>query len=115
LPDVERLCDHVVMLHQGQLQFAGTLEALTGAHPARYEVRVKDGREALAARLAELGCAAEPFEDRLAVTLPQGGDTAIIFQAVISAGVQLRHMVPMRASLESAFLRAVEESGGGAS
>jgi ABC-2 type transport system ATP-binding protein len=110
LPDVERLCDHVVMLHQGAIEFAGTLAALRGEDEARFEVRVKDGRDRLRARLVELGCEADEHEDRLRVRLPAGATTQLVFQAAIAAGVQLRHLAPEHATLESAFLRVVDQA-----
>ncbi len=108
LPDVEKLCDHVVMLHQGELQFSGTLAALRGEDAARFEVRVKEGRERLAERLRALGCEAAPHEDGLVVTLRVGAGTTLIFEAAVSARVQVRHLAPARASLEAAFQRVVD-------
>ena len=107
LPDVERLCDHVVMLHQGALSFSGTMAELRGADAARFEVRVKDGRDRLQARLIELGCQVSEVEDRLQVTLRAGASTSIIFEAALAARVQVRHLAAARATLEAAFLRAV--------
>jgi ABC-2 type transport system ATP-binding protein len=114
LPDVERLCDHAVMLHQGALQFVGTMDALRGGDAARYEVRVKTGRERLAARLREVGCQTEDVEDRLAVTLPAGAGTGIIFEAALATRVQVRQLATSRATLEAAFLRAVDAAEKGA-
>jgi len=108
LPDVEKLCDHVVMLHQGVLQFSGTLEELRGGDAARFEVRVKDGKQRLVDKLREGGHDALEVEDRLVVTLAAGAaGTTTIFAAALAAGVQVRHLAPARATLESAFLRAV--------
>jgi ABC-2 type transport system ATP-binding protein len=111
LPDVERLCDHVVMLHKGEITFSGTMAALRGADAERYEVRTKDRQDELAAALVRAGCTCEPLEDVLGVILPAGADSTLIFKAALDAKVQLRHMAPARATLEAAFLRAV----GGAS
>jgi ABC-2 type transport system ATP-binding protein len=108
LPDVEKLCDHVVMLHQGTLQFVGTLEELRGGDAARFEVRVKSGRERLAGALRAHGAEAVEIEDRLLVTLRAGEGTREIFAAAVAAGVQVRHLAPARASLESAFMRVVD-------
>jgi ABC-2 type transport system ATP-binding protein len=97
LPDVEKLCDHVVMLHQGALHFSGTLE-----------VRVKEGKQRLIEKLREGGHEALEVEDRLIVTLAaDAAGTTAIFAAALAAGVQVRHLAPARATLESAFLRAV--------
>ncbi|MBK6515603.1 MAG: hypothetical protein IPG04_16215 [Polyangiaceae bacterium] len=43
LPDVERLCDHVVVMQQGRIVFSGTIAELRGTESLRYEVREKGG------------------------------------------------------------------------
>jgi ABC-2 type transport system ATP-binding protein len=108
LPDVEKLCDHVVMLHQGTLQFVGTLAAMRGEDAARFEVRVKNGRDRLVAKLREQGVDALEHEDSVVVTLRPGEGTNVVFAAAVAAGVQVRHLAPARASLEAAFLRVVD-------
>ena len=111
LPDVERLCDQVMVMHQGQLQFSGTLAALRGGTAAvRYEVRVKEGPERLAERLAAAGCAVEQGPGELVVSLLAGAGTDLIFREARAAGVQVRHLAPERATLEAAFLRTLEEA-----
>jgi ABC-2 type transport system ATP-binding protein len=108
LPDVERVCDHVVVLHQGQLLFSGTLEDLRGGKgPPRLEVRVKegiDGAARLAEKLTAAGCQCETITDGIAVLLRDGADADLVFAEAREAKVQVRHVAPLRASLESAFL-----------
>ncbi len=112
LPDVERVCDRVIVMHLGQLRFAGTIDELRGAD-ARTEVRVKEGEERLAARLAEAGIKAERLSEGLAVELGED-DAPRIFALAAEAGVQVRHLAPMRATLEEAFLRTVNDRAEGA-
>ena len=109
LPDVERVCDQVVVMHRGQIQFSGSVDALRGgADLLRYDVRVKSGEDRLAAGLTRAGLAVETTHDGLIVTLPAGADTDPILVAAIAAEVQIRHLAPVRASLESAFMKAVQ-------
>jgi len=111
LPDIERVCDQVVVLHQGQISFIGTVDELRGDSALRHEVRVKADAARLAEALRAAGCEVEPLaEEGLSVRLPAGSDTDVIFAAALAAGVQIRHLAPHRATLEAAFLRAV---GGG--
>jgi ABC-2 type transport system ATP-binding protein len=113
LPDVERVCDHAIVLHQGALQFAGTLDEMRGEkRPDRYEVRVKDGVDRITARLTAAGCAVEPLGadgvyPGVAVTLPPGAGTDLVFREARAANVQVRHLAPLRATLEAAFLARV--------
>jgi ABC-2 type transport system ATP-binding protein len=112
LPDVERVCDRVVVLHQGELLFAGTLSDFRGEGDGlRYEVRVKEGDERLAAELRRAGCEVEAHGDALAVRLPAGRDADLVLRAAIEASVQVRHLAPLRHTLEAAFLRAVAGDG----
>jgi ABC-2 type transport system ATP-binding protein len=114
LPDIEQVCDRVVVLNQGKLTFVGTVEEMRGADPRRYEVRVKEGGDTLATALRASGCEVEPMEstgglgDTIAVKLPDGADTELIFTRALEGGQQIRHLAPLRATLEAAFLRAVK-------
>jgi ABC-2 type transport system ATP-binding protein len=108
LPDIERVCDQVVVLHQGQISFIGTVDELRGDSSRRYEVRVKTDAARLADALRAAGCDVEALPDEgLSVRLPEGGAPDDIFTAALAAGVQIRHLAPQRATLEAAFLRAV--------
>ena len=108
LPDVERLCDQVVVLHEGMLRFSGSVAGMTAASgPPRVEVRVKDGEDRLIAALVAAGAAAELDGEALAVTLPEGADAALVFRAARAAGVQVRGIRPRTQTLEAAFLKAI--------
>ncbi len=124
LPDVDRICDHVVIMHKGKLQFFGTIEDLRRGGPVDqaalgapvYDVEVKMGGEeaAFAAALEAAGCAVEHKPPRkLVVTLPAGADSLLLFREARRVGAQIRHLEPNQASLEEAFLRVVGESGEG--
>ena len=45
MPDVEFVCDHVLVLAQGRLVAQGQIQELMALHDQCYEVRVKSGRE----------------------------------------------------------------------
>ena len=106
LPDVERVCDEVMVLAAGKLEFTGTLSALRGDADDRFAVRVKDGLDKLAEALAAAGIDAQGDGEELSLLLP-GGDTTAVFAAARAAGVQIRHLAPRRRSLEAAFLSRV--------
>ena len=107
LPDVEKVCDEVMVLSGGKLQYVGTIAALRGDADARYTVRVKDGIERLAEALRGAGFEAEVKGEELTMKLP-GGDTDAVFAAAERAGVQIRYLAPLRRSLESAFLSTLK-------
>jgi ABC-2 type transport system ATP-binding protein len=116
LPDVERVCDRVVVMSEGRLVFVGSVDELRGADRRRFEVRVKDGVDRLAERLRAVGLTVELMAEShvglgpaLSVRLGDGQDTGVVFDAAAAAGVQVRHLAPQRATLEEAFLRAVQK------
>jgi ABC-2 type transport system ATP-binding protein len=108
LPDIEKVCDHIVVLHQGQLQFSGTLEEMRGGSGQRWEVRVKEGDDRLFDAVRAAGLTAERLPRGLTVVLPEGEGTERLFRLARDAGVQIRHLAPLQVSLESAFLRTVQ-------
>ena len=58
LPDVDRICDQVVIMHRGLIRFSGSIEELRRGGPVAdarlhvYDVEIKAGEEAFAAALA---------------------------------------------------------------
>ena len=56
LPDVEFVCDHVLVLAKGRLVAQGQIQELKDLHEQCYEVRVKNDAASFARRLNESGC-----------------------------------------------------------
>lgn len=108
LPDVERLCDAVVVMQEGRMVFSGTVAELRGDEAVRFEVRLKDGEDRFAERLTKEGCTVDKTVDALIVTLPEGAGTQLVLEQAIAEKVQIRHLAQRRTALEEAFLRALE-------
>jgi ABC-2 type transport system ATP-binding protein len=112
LPDVDRLCDHVVIMHQGMLRFAGKIEELraSGVTGREFVVEVKANGAALIEALGKQGIEAKVKSgETLVVALPEGGKPRDIFAVAKAAGVQLRGLEAERESMEQAFLRVVNQ------
>jgi ABC-2 type transport system ATP-binding protein len=109
LPDVEAVCDHVVVLGAGRLLAEGKIRDLEQAHDRCFEVRLKAGEDLFARRLGELGCAPQRRDDRLLVRLPAGESPQLLWRAAAEQGQQIRYLRPQRSTLEEVFLKAVEE------
>jgi ABC-2 type transport system ATP-binding protein len=109
LPDVEFVCDHVLVLGGGRLLAQGNLQALKGHHDHVFEVRVKADAPGFARRLGEAGCGVEARTDRLVVRLPAGQSQRLIWEVAAAAGEQVRYLRPQRSSLEEVFLKALDE------
>jgi ABC-2 type transport system ATP-binding protein len=114
LPDVEAVCQEVVVLDGGQVRYSGSLEALRGKDENRFEVEVKSGSEELAVRLRAKGCQTQRALNRLQVTLPSDADADLIFAQALEAKLQVRHLAPLKLTLEAAFLDVLAEGRNGA-
>jgi ABC-2 type transport system ATP-binding protein len=109
LPDVEAVCDHVVVLGNGRLLAEGKIRDLKQVHDRCFEVRLKADDGPFARRLEALGCAAERRDDRLLVRLPEGESPQLLWRAAAEQGQQIRYLRPQRSTLEEVFLKAVEQ------
>ncbi|MHB1038326.1 MAG: ABC transporter ATP-binding protein [Pirellulales bacterium] len=109
LPDVEFVCDHVLVLGHGRLLAQGQIQDLKGMHDRCYQVRVKRDVSAFARRLGEAGCGVESQDHSLLVNLPPGKSQSMLWAMAADAGEQIRHLRPRRSTLEEVFLKAVEQ------
>ncbi len=110
LPDVERVCDQAMIMHQGSVRFVGTIDALRGARGADSELAIEV--KANAARLAEVLVAAgakctitSPVA--LEVDLPAEATSDLVFRHARDAGIQVRGLRLRRETVEAAFLRVI--------
>jgi ABC-2 type transport system ATP-binding protein len=111
LPDVEAVCEHVLVLARGRLLAQGPIRDLKQTHRSTVEVRVKGDPAEFGRRLGESGCGVEPRDDLLVVRLPEGGSPELVWRLAASLGEQIRYLRPQRSTLEEVFLKAVEEGG----
>ena len=108
LPDVERTCDHVILLDRGAVRWSGPLAELMGSDPRLFAVRVKSREADLAAALRARGCEVEEeTSGELRVRLPEGADAELLWTVALDGAYQVRHLVPHRESLEEAFVRVI--------
>lgn len=109
LPDVEAVCDYVVVLGSGRLLAEGKIRDLKQVHNRCFEVRLKADSDIFAQRLKELGCTANQHDDRLLVQLPDGATPQLLWQTAAERLLQIRYLRPQRSTLEEVFLKAVEQ------
>jgi ABC-2 type transport system ATP-binding protein len=109
LPDVEAVCRDVVVLGGGRVLAQGNIEEMKTDVGSLYVVRVRGDRAAFGRALRESGCGVvEGDRGDLRVTIPEGGDIDLVWRSAVRSGVQVRHLVPSRRSLEDVFLEALE-------
>jgi ABC-2 type transport system ATP-binding protein len=116
LPDVEYVCDHVVVLDKGQVATHGTIEDLKGPSGRVYEVRVKGELAPFIAALEAAGMEChETDEDIMRVFVPgpvnrPGEDQQRICTIAGQASTQVRHLKASLPTLEDVFARAIGEA-----
>ena len=110
LPDVEAVCDYVIVLGSGKLLAEGVIQQLKQVHDQCFEVRLKADMATFARRLAALGCSTEVQDDVLRVRIPPGQSPQLLWQAAADEHEQIRYLRPQRSTLEEVFLKAVEQA-----
>ena len=115
LPDVERTCDHVIVMDKGRIAAHGPIAALRQARGRVYELRVKASADSIAVdafveRLRAAGVEGHATdEDVMRVFVPGEGGARQLFALAAAAQVQVRHLRPSVATLEDVFATAVGE------
>jgi ABC-2 type transport system ATP-binding protein len=113
LPDVEFVCDHVLVLAEGRLAAQGRIQELMDLHDHWYEVRVKTDTRGFAGRLGQSGCEVKSLDGGLLVRLPAGQSPQMLWELAAAAGEQIRRLRPQKSTLEEVFLKAIETEGVG--
>jgi ABC-2 type transport system ATP-binding protein len=110
LPDVQAICDTVVILAKGRVRVVDRLETLRRPTSPVWRVRVLGQASTLAARMRRAGLEVETESgDTLAVSTADGGVVQRVWDWAREAGVGIRALVPAQNSLEQIFLDAVRE------
>jgi ABC-2 type transport system ATP-binding protein len=107
LRDVERVCETVVVLNQGQVACTGSIRELTGPRRHAYDVRFKGDALAVLTDLKDLGGEWREGEDGYRVFLPEGHGPETLFRIARECHAQVRHLRPGAETLEDVFLRAL--------
>lgn len=108
LSDIEATCTDVVILNKGRVAAQGKLEALKQVDFSLFELKIKGEADPFLAALREVRCKIEETEDGLfKLYVPPEVGRAGVFRAAAAAGVQVRHFVQSRTSLEDLFARTV--------
>jgi ABC-2 type transport system ATP-binding protein len=109
LSEIEAICDHLVMIHQGRAVFQGEVdELLTAQHSDLVAIpEHADDLAKLAALCNDQGRSARVDGDAVRVQAP-GDWAAELNRQAMAAGITLRGLQSTRASLEEAFFAVTE-------
>jgi ABC-2 type transport system ATP-binding protein len=113
LPDVERTCDHVVVIDHGRVVLDGAIGELTGAQSQSVRVRVDDPAGAFAAALAAAGRRFEREGDGALRVLCENGqerDADQLFAMAHAAGTPLSAVETVRSTLDQVFMQVLSRS-----
>ncbi len=107
LPDVERVCERVVVFNHGRVAAAGSISELVGPRRPLVDVRLKGDATAFFTDLKDHGCEWYEGEDGWRILLREQQGPELIFEVARQCGVQVRHLRPGLETLEDVFLRAL--------
>ena len=111
MPDVESVCDAVVVMNRGQVVMQGPIASLKKPSGHIFEVRIKGDRDAFIERLRLLAFECrEADADMLRVLMPAGEGPDRLFASAAAVGAQVRHLKPSVPTLEDVFAEAVGEA-----
>lgn len=104
LPDVETVCDHVVLLSRGQISYAGSLHAFRAGSGSRWRIRVVGDPAPLQHNLAaaQYACEVEGRDVLVTASTDQVGD---LWRICAETGVGVRRFGPAEEDLGTAFVR----------
>jgi ABC-2 type transport system ATP-binding protein len=110
LTEVQRMCDHVVMLDKGKLIFQGTTQQLL-ARGTTLSLSAQDPRATsrLAALCRAAGYKVDATADEVVVHGAAAGAAAALNQAAFKAGIVLRELHSGATDLEQTFLSMTGE------
>ena len=112
LPDVQAVCDNVVILVGGRLQLCESLEKLRMPFSNSYQARVLNNREEFVQMAQQDGINVDRADDgTLTLQLNDEQTTDNIWAWAQQANCTIRSLQPARNSLEEIFVNAVREAG----
>ncbi|MBM4341826.1 MAG: ABC transporter ATP-binding protein [Deltaproteobacteria bacterium] len=104
LPDVEAVCDHVVLLSRGQVGYNGTVAGFKSGTGSRWKIRVVGDAQNLASAVRAAGLECE-VEGRSVVVSAPADAAAMLWSLCVGAGVGVRAFGPLEEDMGSAFVR----------
>jgi ABC-2 type transport system ATP-binding protein len=114
LPDVERTCDHIVVLDRGRAIKSGAIAELTRVDGRSIRVRVGGDVERFTAALSTAALTFERDEDGALIVGTRGEDADELFALAASSSARIEAVEEIRASLDEVFLSALHDAQGAA-
>ena len=114
LPDVQAICDRVIVLAEGRVRLTGSISELTKPpHPEHHLVGIGPLKK-LAAKLSKCGLAARvevlETESIISLTSPNPENISTVWAAADETGVSIRSLSPATRPLEEIFIETLRQS-----
>ena len=111
LHDVERTCDACIIMRDGAVRYAGSLDALQAFVPGEYDLRLATAAPAFVEAITAHGGRVQDVGlGLLRIQVPDGADAAFLWQLASTHSATVVHLQARAARLEEAFLQAIEDS-----
>lgn len=111
LPDVQSVCDHVVILARGEIRLNSSFEEINRPKNPSVTLALLDDSPAFLAGLQQRRLAAEKLTSgEWKVTGQDANVASLVWQVAQDSGTAIQSLRPARNSLEEVFLDAVRES-----
>ena len=115
LPDVQAICDRVIVLAAGRVRLEGRLDDLTRPVAPLLRLDVAGSVDACVSRLAAAGIHASRIDSgTLHLPIQDATGLELVWQAAREAGVVVRALTPVQERFEDVFLQAIAQSQEGA-
>ncbi|MCC2669235.1 MAG: transporter-like protein, partial [Armatimonadetes bacterium] len=109
LPDIERVCDSVVLMRSGRLAQQGDVASLQATEGRQIDVELRMASKDFVAAMERRGAGlVSELGPRYRLRLEKDDPGREVFAAAIESGAEVRGFKPAVRSLEDIFLEAVE-------
>ncbi len=113
LPDIERVCDRVLVVMKGTLRASGAIQDLKKLEGHPVDVELRESSDEFLREVLDAGLALQ-FHERSTYRLRGPGTPSevqtIVFQAAKRTGAQIRGFSLAERTLEEAFLSAISDA-----
>lgn len=110
LPDIERVCDRVMVVMGGQLRTQGSIKDLKHLTGRPYDVDLREPNEEFIASLVGQGATVEALKYtsyRVITNREPSESVKLILETAKTSGARVRGLTPSERSLEAAFMEVI--------
>ncbi len=111
LPDVQAICDDVVILASGKIRLQKSLQVLSRRESPSFNVRVLGDAAEFEKQIRQRGLTPRPAENGgLDIESESERLSELIWESVEASNVSLHSLIPAKTSLEQIFMETVREA-----